>query len=189
MTRSMAGIDGIVGAGQQLIQVAGKMHANWVFADGGQIGCGLPVQQAELLQIGPVQRFQTVRRLRSSKRSSLVQCGLALSPTSEWRSQVDSVDQLSIDTPEQIALELPLAGIGSRFLALGIDTLLQSILYVLGGIGFVLLPAGASGLRFSMSVGAALAVLFFFCVYWGYFAFFEVVWRDRLRESAMSVFG
>jgi uncharacterized RDD family membrane protein YckC len=92
---------------------------------------------------------------------------------------VDSVDQLRIDTPEQIALELPLAGIGSRFLALGIDTLLQSILYVLGGIGFVLLPAGASWLRFSMSVGAALAVLFFFCVYWGYFAFFEVVWRGQ----------
>ena len=42
-----------------------------------------------------------------------------------------------------------------------------------------MLPAGASGLRFSMSVGAALAVLFFFCVYWGYFAFFEVVWRGQ----------
>jgi uncharacterized RDD family membrane protein YckC len=92
---------------------------------------------------------------------------------------VDSVDQLRIDTPEQIALELPLAGIGSRFLALGIDTLLQSLLYVLGGIGFVLLPAGASWLRFSLSLGAALAVLFFFCVYWGYFAFFEVVWRGQ----------
>ncbi len=92
---------------------------------------------------------------------------------------MDSVDQLRIDTPEQIALELPLAGIGSRFLALGIDTLLQSILYVLGGIGFVLLPASASWLRFSMSLSVALAVLFFFCVYWGYFAFFEVVWRGQ----------
>ena len=63
------------------------------------------------------------------------------------------MDQLRIDTPEQIALELPLAGIGSRFLALGIDTLLQSILYVLGVLGFVLLPAGTSWLRFSMSLG------------------------------------
>jgi uncharacterized RDD family membrane protein YckC len=92
---------------------------------------------------------------------------------------VDSVDQLRIDTPEQIALELPLAGIGSRFLALGIDTLLQSILAVLGGLGFLWLPAGTSGLRFSMALGPALAVLFFFCVYWGYFALFEVVWRGQ----------
>ena len=83
--------------------------------------------------------------------------------------------------------ELPLAGIGSRFLALGIDTLLQSILYVLGGIGYVLLPAGASGLRFSMSVGAALAVLFFFCVYGDTFHFLKWFGGDRLRESAMSV--
>jgi uncharacterized RDD family membrane protein YckC len=89
------------------------------------------------------------------------------------------MDQLRIDTPEQIALELPLAGIGSRFLALGIDTLLQSILYVLGIFGLVLLPAATSWLRFSLSLGPALAVLFFFCVYWGYFAFFEALWRGQ----------
>ena len=34
-------------------------------------------------------------------------------------------EKLIIDTPEQIALEFPLAGAGSRFLALAIDTLLQ----------------------------------------------------------------
>ena len=34
-------------------------------------------------------------------------------------------EQLTIDTPEQIALE-PLAGAGSRFLALAIDSLLQA---------------------------------------------------------------
>ena len=34
-------------------------------------------------------------------------------------------DQLSIETPEQVALEFPLAGVGSRFLALAIDMLLQ----------------------------------------------------------------
>ena len=35
-------------------------------------------------------------------------------------------EQLTIDTPEQIALEYPLAGAGSRFLALAIDSLLQA---------------------------------------------------------------
>ena len=32
-------------------------------------------------------------------------------------------EKLTIETPEQIALEFPLAGVGSRFLALAFDTL------------------------------------------------------------------
>ena len=91
------------------------------------------------------------------------------------------MDELKIDTPEQIALELPLAGIGSRFLALGIDTLLQSILYTVGAFVFVFALPFASGL-FSLrswSWGPAIAVLLLFCVYWGYFAFFEIIWKGQ----------
>ena len=36
-----------------------------------------------------------------------------------------SPDKLTIETPEQIPLEFPLAGIGSRFLAIAMDTLIQ----------------------------------------------------------------
>jgi hypothetical protein len=32
-----------------------------------------------------------------------------------------SSDQLSIDTPELVAIQLPLAGIGSRFISLLVD--------------------------------------------------------------------
>jgi uncharacterized RDD family membrane protein YckC len=90
------------------------------------------------------------------------------------------MDELRIDTPEQIALELPLAGIGSRFLALGIDTLLQSILYTVGAFIFVFAIPYTSGLfRFQESWGPALGILFLFCIYWGYFAFFEVIWKGQ----------
>jgi uncharacterized RDD family membrane protein YckC len=94
---------------------------------------------------------------------------------------VDSIDQLKIDTPEQIALELPLAGIGSRFLALAIDTLLQSLLYVIGAFALALLvPFGTLLFKWvPASLGPALAILFLFCVYWGYFAFFEVIWKGQ----------
>ena len=34
-------------------------------------------------------------------------------------------DQLSIETPEQVALEFPVAGIGSRFVAVLLDHLIQ----------------------------------------------------------------
>jgi uncharacterized RDD family membrane protein YckC len=94
---------------------------------------------------------------------------------------VDSIDQLRIDTPEQIALELPLAGIGSRFLAMAIDTLLQVGLYAAGGIIFgLLIPLGASVLHwFSPNVGFAIGIFLIFSIYWGYFALFELFWKGQ----------
>jgi len=96
---------------------------------------------------------------------------------------VQLLDQLSIDTPEQIALELPLAGIGSRFLALALDTLLQAAAVAVA-VGLVLLVAqftpalGGAGLVLA-AVGPAIFGLFLFCVYWGYFAFFEATWKGQ----------
>jgi len=88
---------------------------------------------------------------------------------------VDSLDQLKIDTPEQIALELPLAGIGSRFLALALDTLIQSVLYLITALIFIFtLAAGSSVFLFlPRLLGPAMAVFILFAIYWGYFAIFE----------------
>jgi uncharacterized RDD family membrane protein YckC len=94
---------------------------------------------------------------------------------------VISIDQLRIDTPEQIALELPLAGIGSRFLALAIDTLIQTVVYLITAFIFIFtLPVGSSVLTFlPRLLGPALAVFILFAVYWGYFAFFETIWKGQ----------
>jgi len=100
---------------------------------------------------------------------------------------VPSTDQLKIDTPEQIALELPLAGIGSRFLGLAIDTLLQWVLYfvvfllVLGAV-LALSSSENAGWHFEWiprSYVLAIAILLMFCIYWGYFAFFEIIWKGQ----------
>lgn len=94
---------------------------------------------------------------------------------------MDSYDQLRIDTPEQIALELPLAGIGSRFLALAIDTLIQSVFYLIAAFIFIFtLPLGSSVFMFLPKlVGPALAIFILFAIYWGYFAFFESIWSGQ----------
>jgi len=94
---------------------------------------------------------------------------------------VNSIDQLRIDTPEQIALELPLAGIGSRFLALSIDTLIQFIVYLIAGLIFMFtMPLGSSVLSFLPKLlGPSLAIFIIFAVYWGYFAFFEALWKGQ----------
>ena len=48
----MAGIDGIVGADQQLVDIARLVHRSAVFADGGEVGGGLAIEEAEFLQVG-----------------------------------------------------------------------------------------------------------------------------------------
>jgi uncharacterized RDD family membrane protein YckC len=90
-------------------------------------------------------------------------------------------DQLRIDTPEQIALELPLAGIGSRFLAIAIDTLIQAAVYLITAVIFIIaIPVGSARLNFlPRLVGPAMAVFILFAVYWGYFAFFEIIWKGQ----------
>ncbi len=94
---------------------------------------------------------------------------------------MDSFDQLKIDTPEQIALELPLAGIGSRFLAIAIDTLIQAALYLITAIIFLFtLPVGSSMFMFlPRLIGPALAIFILFAIYWGYFAIFEILWKGQ----------
>ena len=76
---------------------------------------------------------------------------------------------------------MPLAGIGSRFLAIAIDTLIQVALYLLTGLIFLLLlPAGFSVFTFlPESLGLAVAIFIGFAIYWGYFAIFEIIWKGQ----------
>src|SRR6202167_4343351 len=124
--------------------------------------------------------FRPLFALCSSSVSSLLQYGLRFS-SQRVEIIVDSFDQLKIDTPEQIALELPLAGIGSRFLALAIDTLIQSVFYLITAFIFIFtLPLGSSVFMFLPKlVGPALAIFILFAIYWGYFAFFESIWSGQ----------
>ena len=94
---------------------------------------------------------------------------------------MNSFDQLRIDTPEQIALELPLAGIGSRFLALAIDSLIQGVFYLITAVIFIFtFAAGSTVLTFlPRLLGPALAIFIWFTIYWGYFAFFETIWKGQ----------
>jgi uncharacterized RDD family membrane protein YckC len=101
-----------------------------------------------------------------------------------------SQDQITIDTPEQIALEFPLAGIGSRFLAFALDTVLQILLYIAGTFALVGAAKYASGMlrwldRIPNTWGPALVLLFIFCVYWGYFALFEIFWNGQTPGKRM----
>jgi len=90
-------------------------------------------------------------------------------------------DQHTIETPEQMSLDLPMAGIGSRFLAIAVDTLIQI------GIGLVALIVvgllGVTGALSGIQQGSvwlvAGLVLVIFLLMYGYFAIFEIIWNGQ----------
>ena len=88
-------------------------------------------------------------------------------------------DSLTIQTPEQITMELAPAGIGSRFLALALDTVIQVLLYV----AIILLAIWLGPVVRLQWLPAAwvggIAIFLLFCVYWGYFAAFEILWHGQ----------
>src|SRR5437899_2974635 len=101
---------------------------------------------------------------------------------------LDSDDQLNIETPEQVVLELPVSGIGSRFLALAVDTFLQFVLYVAATLALVygVPQIGRRWLPLLVQLGPAAAILIGFCIYWGYFAFFEILWIGRTPGKRLA---
>src|ERR1700722_14285405 len=82
-------------------------------------------------------------------------------------------DKLTIGTPEQTALEFSIAGVGSRFLALALGTLIQiaaPLVLVIGRISiFRELFPFASGATWAV----ALIWILLFVIFIGYFAIFE----------------
>ena len=93
---------------------------------------------------------------------------------------MDPTEKLTIETPEQIALEFPLAGVGSRGLALCVDTLIQVIVAFV----VILILVFTSPDLDRNWIGAknwvtAIVVFLLFCLYWGYFAAFEILWNGQ----------
>jgi uncharacterized RDD family membrane protein YckC len=102
-------------------------------------------------------------------------------------------DQLSIDTPEQVALSFPVAGLGSRMLAHLADLLLQSAVYVFLVIVISLAFASAGGVerlnRVSDRTGMWLtAGLIFvnFLFFWGYYTLFEAFWNGQTPGKRLN---
>jgi len=105
---------------------------------------------------------------------------------------MDLGESKTVYTPEQVAVTYELAGLGTRFAAVLLDTCLQSvlILVVLMVAGLLTIGVGAllEGLASGTTegwLGMASAfwifaiILVVFTLYWGYFLFFETVWHGQ----------
>ncbi|MGD0903726.1 MAG: RDD family protein [Terracidiphilus sp.] len=89
-------------------------------------------------------------------------------------------DQLNIDTPELVDIEMPLAGIGSRFIALLVDYLIWVAgLLVLAALFALFLPAIGASSKLSAQWATAIGIFIVFLLQWGYFTLFEAFWNGR----------
>jgi uncharacterized RDD family membrane protein YckC len=86
-------------------------------------------------------------------------------------------DKLTIETPEQTSLEFPLSGVGSRCLALLLDTLVQIGVMIL--LLAVLYYASIWTMGSSGMWTQALVILALFIIYWGYYGIFESIWNGQ----------
>jgi uncharacterized RDD family membrane protein YckC len=90
-------------------------------------------------------------------------------------------DHHVIETPEQMPLQLEVAGIGSRFLAIAIDTMIQIAVGLAAVLVLFLIGAGRMAQIAPDFVNwylGAMIVLAFLLLY-GYYAIFEVLWNGQ----------
>lgn len=95
-------------------------------------------------------------------------------------------DTLNIDTPENVTFDYDIAGIGSRFIATLIDTIIIVALQVVVNLLMFALLSQATGIGASLeeisAAGAWLIALFglvSFLFLWGYYIFFEMLWSGQ----------
>ena len=101
---------------------------------------------------------------------------------------MDWGDAKTIRTPEQVAVTYSLAGLGTRFAAVLVDTCAHGIGLAAIVIAFALLSGSALlaisdwAERVAESLApwlAAVIIVLFFGLLWGYFVFFETVWGGQ----------
>jgi uncharacterized RDD family membrane protein YckC len=100
-------------------------------------------------------------------------------------------EKLIIETPEQTSIEFPLAGIGSRFLAILIDSLIQGAVVFVLVLIFLGLGLGFSVTGFGQNSAAAVwivAILIFayFLLMYGYFILFESIWNGQTPGKRLT---
>lgn len=88
----------------------------------------------------------------------------------------------TVDTPENIEFAYDVAGIGSRFLAAIVDTLLLMLLQIALSVVMVVLLGQASTAGAMDAVGSVLIgiwIILSFIFLWGYYILFEMAWNGQ----------
>ena len=88
-------------------------------------------------------------------------------------------DRYIVDTPESIDFAYDVAGIGSRFMAALIDTLILVLLQLVVGLIGAFAVAQLGDLDAAQSVLLAIWATASFILLWGYYLVFELIWNGQ----------
>jgi uncharacterized RDD family membrane protein YckC len=105
---------------------------------------------------------------------------------------------LTIDTPENVMFGYEVVGLGSRFIAAMIDTLLIVTLQLIIYLSFFILLLAADNSLTGARWVTAVIILIAFVFLWGYYIYFETSWNGQtpgkrwagirvIRQSGMPV--
>src|SRR2546421_10311273 len=100
----------------------------------------------------------------------------------------DASDDLIISTPERVAFQYEIAGIGSRFLAQIIDSLIITVIL----IAITILAAALGGVFSSGELAILVEVILGFILLAGYFLVSEAAWNGQTlgkRSARLRVVG
>lgn len=94
---------------------------------------------------------------------------------------------MSVRTPESIAFYYELAGLGSRFLAVAIDLVLQTLAFIVLALLASWAEPGTASLAKAIGLSSAvvnaietaIVVIFAFLLFFGYFIAFETWWNGQ----------
>jgi uncharacterized RDD family membrane protein YckC len=84
---------------------------------------------------------------------------------------------LSIDTPENVVFDYEIVGIGSRFIAALVDSLLLALILLLVNVTAILVLSNLFDLARGWVLGIFTA--FSFLSLWGYYILFELLWNGQ----------
>jgi len=116
---------------------------------------------------------------------------MSSSPTDPAAYDPASGEKLIIETPEQTSIEFPLAGIGSRFLAILIDSLIQGaaifiLVLIFITLGFSLRNVGLNSSSTADIWLVAILILAYFVLMYGYFMLFESLWNGQTPGKRLT---
>ena len=100
----------------------------------------------------------------------------------------DASDDLVVSTPERVAFQYEIAGIGSRFLAQVVDVIIIVVIQIVITIG----AAALAGLFNAGELAALIEVIFSFVLIAGYFMISEAAWNGQTvgkRSVRLRVVG
>ena len=104
-----------------------------------------------------------------------------------------SDDFLSIQTPENIIFGYEVAGLGTRFIASALDTLLITVVLTIAGLAAFFF-ANLLDLISTLGEGWVIGIysVLTFLIFWGYYVVFEMVWAGQTpgkRHMGLRVIG